>query len=148
MIAETKLKYVIDRNEVQFYEAYPDGELNFVDQWSIPELDGATYNSFEELLIDINQQSEGVFTTQVKDYTCISSYGDHIQADTLVDVDMQDPSYDDINLWENGELDLYNARLEFSVHVIEEHYLNCVLDTAEEREFTEDDARDLGLCIA
>jgi len=146
MVAESELRYVITYAFVDVYEdSYEHGwSVDQVNGWEVYGLKGKEYYSIEDLVEDIHRKAD-IFSDDLGDYGYIDG---RIFTDEIVDVDNCTPSEEDKMLWRNGELDLYAARLDVGVHVVEYEYINGSLDRRDERELSEDDADALGLYTA
>lgn len=95
-------------------DSYEEGELDYVNSWSIDSLKGKTFDNVDELVQAINR-AEWVFSADKSDYVYIDG---RIDTDAAVNVDNVEPSKDEYEAWKRGELMLYNAHLMVGVTMV------------------------------
>lgn len=115
-------------------DSYNEGELDYVNSWTIDSLVGKTFNNVDELIKAINN-AEWVFSDNKSDYVYIDS---RIDTDATVNVDNEEPSEYEYEAWKRGELMLYNAHLMVGVTMV---------PTGLEHDMTEEEAESFGLDI-
>lgn len=115
-------------------DSYSDGELDYVNSWSIDSLKGKTFDNADELIKAIND-AEWIFSDNKSDYVYIDS---RIDTDATVNVDNEKPSDYEYEAWTHDELMLYNAHLMVGVTMV---------PSGLEHDMTEEEAESFGLAI-
>lgn len=113
-------------------DSYEEGELGYVNSWSIDSLKGKTFDNVDELVQAINN-AEWVFSADKSEYAYIDG---RIGTDATVNENNEEPDEEEYAAWKSGELMLYTAHLMVGVTMI---------PTGMDHEMTPEEAEAFGL---
>lgn len=116
--------------EVEVYEDnYENGEGEYVNGWNL-SIKGKTFKSLSEI-VDAVSNEEYIFSDDKKNWIYMDG---RLLTDALVDVNNEEPDEADIQMWRNGDLELFVARLDIAVEVYDEAH-DLTEEEAEEEGF-------------
>lgn len=101
-----------------FEDSYEEGELGYVNGWDF-DIRGS-YDSLQDIINAVYKETY-IFSKDLKYW----GYGEELglYTDATVNVENEEPSSSEMKSFKNGEINLYNAHVQFEVEIVSEPHI-------------------------
>jgi hypothetical protein len=99
-------------------DSYEEGELGYVNSWDF-DIRGS-YDSLQDI-INAVYKATYVFSKDLKYWEYDEDLG--LYTDATVNVEYEEPSSSEMKSFKNGEINLYNAHVQFEVEIVSEPHI-------------------------
>lgn len=114
------VKFVVNKKcYVDVYEdSYEEGELDYANGWDF-DIRGS-YDSLQDIINAVYKETY-IFSKDLKYWEYDEDLG--LYTDATVNVENGEPSSSEMKAFKNGEINLYNAHVQFRVEIVSEPHI-------------------------